>query len=237
MAVPRRVRSRRAAARSASRPRWSPDSKKLAFSDKTRTLWWCDVAGGKLTRVDKSEFGEIHDYTWAGDSRWIAYSRPGANNFSRIALYSVDRNQVTTVSNGMTDDFGPAFDQGRYLFFVSRRTIDLPAFQYEYAFPYAETDKLYAMTLRDTTASPVAPRSDEEDGVAAGDDAKDSKDGKDSSKSKASDKDKEHEALGDRSRRHGRARRRARGAGRTLRRSRRGRRQARVPGARSSRSR
>jgi tricorn protease len=172
------------------RPRWSPDSKKLAFSDKTRTLWWCDVAGGKLTRVDKSEFGEIHDYTWAGDSRWIAYSRPGANNFSRIALYSVDRNQVTTVSNGMTDDFGPAFDQGRYLFFVSRRTIDLPAFQYEYAFPYAETDKLYAMTLRDTTASPVAPRSDEEDGVAAGDDAKDSKDGKDSSKSKASDKDK-----------------------------------------------
>src|SRR5438876_4087624 len=41
------------------RPIWSPDSKKLAFSDKTRTLWWCDVASGKLTRIDQSPYAEI----------------------------------------------------------------------------------------------------------------------------------------------------------------------------------
>ena len=45
-------------------PVWSPDSKKLAFSDKTRRLFWVDVASGKVTPVDKDEFNEIHQFTW-----------------------------------------------------------------------------------------------------------------------------------------------------------------------------
>lgn len=64
-------------------PRWSPDSKKIAFSDKTRTLWWCDVAGGKPVRIAKSEYGEIQDIAWSSDSRWIAFAAPGANDLSR----------------------------------------------------------------------------------------------------------------------------------------------------------
>ena len=148
-------------------PRWSPDSKKLAFSDKTGTLWWCDVAGGKLTRVDKSEHGEILDFRWSGDSRWIAYAKPAANYFSRLTLYGLEGGKVTEISNGMTDDFGPAFDpEGRYLYFVSRRTIDLPAFQSELFISFAATDKIYAVTLRDTLLSPAAPQSDEEEGEA-----------------------------------------------------------------------
>ena len=158
-------------------PRWSPDSKKLAFSDKTRALWWCDVEGGKLNRVDKSEYGEILDFAWSGDSRWIAYAKPAANNFSRIALYGLEGGKITAVSDGMTDDFGPAFDPaGKYLYFISRRTIDIPAFQFEYAFPYAETDKIYAATLRDTVLSPAAPQSDEELGEEAGKEDKGDKD-------------------------------------------------------------
>jgi tricorn protease len=158
-------------------PRWSPDSKKLAFSDKTRTLWWCDVANGKLTRVDKSDYGEIHDYQWSGDSRWLAYSKPWSNNFNRIVMYALDGGRATVVSNGMTDDFSPTFDaEGKYLFFASRRHVDLPAFQYEYSFPYAETDKLYGATLRDTLASPAAPLSDEEEGEAKSGEAADKAD-------------------------------------------------------------
>jgi tricorn protease len=161
-------------------PSWSPDSKKLAFSDKTRTLWWCDVASGKLTRVDKSDYGEIQDFSWSGDSRWIAYAKTAANYFGRVTLYSLDSGKTTEISNGMTDDFDPAFDpEGNYLYFVSRRTIDIPAFQFEYNFPYAETDKIYAATLRDTLLSPAAPLSDEEEGEATKDDSgKDEKGGK-----------------------------------------------------------
>jgi tricorn protease len=165
-------------------PRWSPDSKKLAFSDKTRTLWWCEVASGKVTRVDKSEYGEIREYQWSGDSRWLAFSSPAANNFTQIVLYSLDRGRTTTISSGMTDDFSPTFDpEGKYLFFVSRRNLDLPAFQFEYAFPFAETDRIYAATLRDTLASPMAPQSDEEEGETA------AKDGGKDEKGGAADKD------------------------------------------------
>jgi tricorn protease len=171
-------------------PRWSPDSKKLAFSDKTATLWWCDVASGKLTRVDHSDYGEIQDFSWSGDSRWIAYAKGAANYFSRIALYSLDRSQATEVSNGMTDDFGPAFDpEGNDLYFISRRTVDLPAFQFEYSFPFAATDKIYAATLRDTLPSPAAPQSDEEVGEAGEEKGgKDEKAGKDAKSDKEKDK-------------------------------------------------
>ncbi len=149
-------------------PHWSPDSRKLAFSDKTRTLWWCDVATGKLTKVDKSDDGEITDFTWSGDSRWIAYTRPAANNFGRIMLYSLERGHATALSDGMTDDFSPSFDpQGRWLWFVSRRAVNLPAFAFEYSYPFANTDEILAASLRDTTASPVRPESDEEPVAAA----------------------------------------------------------------------
>ncbi len=173
-------------------PQWSPDSKKLAFSDQTRTLWWCDVANGRLTRVDKSQYGEIHDYQWSGDSRWLAYSKPWSNNFSRIVLYSIDRAQATPVSTGMTNDLNPSFDpDGKALYFVSQRTFDIPAFDFEYTFPFGTTDKLYAATLRDTSASPMAPQSDEEEGEKADgadkDDkaAKGAKDAKDTKGAKA----------------------------------------------------
>jgi tricorn protease len=152
-------------------PRWSPDSKKLAFSDKTMTLWWCDVAGGRLTRVDHSETGEIHEYTWSGDSRWLAYARPGDNWLSHVRLYSLDSDRFTEVTGEMTDDTSPTFDPaGRYLYFLSRRTLNPTLGAFEFDFDFTATDKIYALTLRDTTASPAAPRSDEEGGGGDGDD-------------------------------------------------------------------
>ncbi len=145
-------------------PRWSPDSKKLAFSDKTRTLWWCDVATGRLTKVDKGEYGEIHDYAWAPDSKWLAYSKANAADFQLIHLYALD-GAVTPVSTGMTDDFAPAFDlDGNYLYFISRRTLNPESGAFEFNFQFSATDKIYAMSLRDTLLTPVAPQSDEEVG-------------------------------------------------------------------------
>jgi tricorn protease len=151
-------------------PVWSPDSKKLAFSDKTKRVWWCDVANGALTQVDMSQVSEIGDYQWSGDSKWITYSRTDANNFNKVMLYSIDSKKATAVSNGMTDDFSPAFDPaGKYLFFISRRTVNPEFGQFELDFQFRATDKIYAVTLRDSLLSPVKPKSDEEEGSAAAD--------------------------------------------------------------------
>jgi tricorn protease len=149
-------------------PRWSPDSKKIAFSDKTMTLFWCDVAGGAITRVDKSEHEEIHDYAWSGDSRFLAYSKMGSNLLHSVMIYALEGGRVTPVTGTMTDDFAPAFDpEGKWIYFVSRRTIDLAAFAFEMGFRGGDTDKIYAATLRPGLPSPVPPQSDEETGPAA----------------------------------------------------------------------
>jgi tricorn protease len=152
--------------------RWSPDSKKLAFSDKTWTLWWCDVATGRVSRVDHSDHAKILDFAWSGDSRWLAYALPGANDMSRIRLHSLVTGRSTDVSDGTTDDFQPAFDpEGRWLYFVSRRTFEPEFGAFELNLHFTATDKVYAVTLRRDGESPVKPESDEETGTAAGKDA------------------------------------------------------------------
>ncbi len=159
-------------------PRWSPDSKKLAFSDKTCTLWWCDVATGKLARVDQGGHGEIHDHAWAPDSRWLAYSKANAAGLQQLQLHALGGG-VTTVSTGMTDDFSPAFDPaGDYLYFVSRRTLNPEFGAFELNFQFSATDRIYAMTLRDTLLTPVPPQSDEETGEAKKDEGGAGKDAK-----------------------------------------------------------
>ncbi len=142
---------------------WSPDSKKIAFSDKTLRLWWCDVASGKLTQVDKSEYNEFHDYAWSSDSKWLAYSNTDAAGFGHLRLYALGSSGPVDVSAGMTDDFSPAFDsEGKYLYFVSRRTLNPRFGAFEFDFSFDATDKIYAMTLQDSLLTPVPPQSDEE---------------------------------------------------------------------------
>lgn len=163
-------------------PVWSPDSKKLAFSDKTGRLWITEVPGGKLTEVDKSEYGELFQYGWSGDSKWLCYSKPSPSNFGTIQLYSLESGKVTAVTEGLTDDFSPAFDpEGKYLYFLSRRTLTPQFGTFELNMHFSATDKLYALALRDTLLSPVAPESDEEPGEEAakgGDDKAKGKDAK-----------------------------------------------------------
>ena len=162
-------------------PRWSPDSKKVVFSDQTMTLYWCDVATGKITVVDKSEDGEIHDYQWSRDSRWIAYAKPQETGFGRILLYSLETGKATPVTDPLTDSFIPSFDpEGKYLYFVSRRTLDPEFGTFELNMQFSVTDRIYAATLRKDTVSPVAPLSDEEKGEESADDK-----AKDKSKDKA----------------------------------------------------
>ncbi len=149
---------------------WSPDSKKIAFSDKALRLYWCDVASGRITQVDKGEVAEFTDYQWSGDSRWLVYSKVEPNNFGRLELYSLESGKPIAVTDGMTDDFSPSFDPGgKYLYFISRRTLEPRFGNFELDFHFSDTDKIYALTLRDTLQSPVKPKSDEEEGAAEAD--------------------------------------------------------------------
>jgi len=66
--------------------RWSPDSKKIMFSDREFRLQYIDITTKKLTLIKKSATSELRDFNWSPDSRWIAYTEGSDNQFSIIYL-------------------------------------------------------------------------------------------------------------------------------------------------------
>ncbi len=157
---------------------WSPDAKRLAFSDSDFDLWVLNVESGELSRADHSPVREILDVAWSGDSRWLAYAKPEPNELRSIFIYDTKTQQTRRVTDEFTDDASPAFDPaGKYLYFTSARHFQ-PAFAgYDLHPFFTGTTGLYAVTLRAETPHPFPPESDE---VVA----------KDESKTEGKDKDK-----------------------------------------------
>lgn len=144
-------------------PVWSPDSKKIAHSDKAGNLFTVDVSDGKRKWVDKDDWTRIADYSWSPDSRWLVYSKASPNYNRVIVIYdSVSGKKHQATSNYYTD-FQPVFDpEGKYMYFYSNRTFRPVYSDYESTWTYPNATYVYAATLRKDIESPLAPRSDEE---------------------------------------------------------------------------
>ena len=98
---------------------WSPDSKTISFTDNSRTLFVCDVAGGAITKVSQQPLyspGTFDSTTqsWSPDSKWLAYVRKSTTYMGRIYLYSVDTKESHPLTDGLSDAGSPAFDPDVY---------------------------------------------------------------------------------------------------------------------------
>ncbi len=69
---------------------WSPDSKKLLWSDRKQRLQYVDIDSKAVTLVAQATAFEITDYAWSPDSRWIAYAKPEEMRMTTIQLFSLD---------------------------------------------------------------------------------------------------------------------------------------------------
>jgi len=145
-------------------PLWSPDSKRIAFSDKTGSLYIVDIETGQPRFVDKDEWFNVDSYSWSSDSRWLAYTRRGANRHGSVMICDANDGTVHQVTGDYYDQSSPVFDaEGKYLFFTSSRQFDPLYGDLDETWIYPETTKLYAVTLKKDAESPLAPRSDEEE--------------------------------------------------------------------------
>jgi tricorn protease len=143
-------------------PVWSPDSKKLLFADKDLKLYYLDVESRKITEIDSTKNGEIHDYSWSPESKWIAYAKPAKNHFYSIFLYSLEGKEINRVTEDFTDDSEPVFDpNGKYLYFFSKRDFNATLGNFDPGFTYNQMTRIYVVTLQKDTLSPFAPQSDE----------------------------------------------------------------------------
>lgn len=153
-------------------PVWSPDSKKIAYTDKRLNLWYLDTATGKNTRVDTDSFDDpvrSLDPSWSPDSKWIAYTRRLKNHLRAVFVFDLEKNKSHQVTDGMSDARFAVFDKnGKYLYFTASTDagptsgwLDLSSFN------RSVTSSVYVAVLRKDVPSPLAPESDEENASEA----------------------------------------------------------------------
>ncbi|MCX6567594.1 MAG: protease, partial [Candidatus Aminicenantes bacterium] len=141
---------------------WSPDSKKIMWTDRLQRLLYVDVETKAVVEVVKAERFEIPHYVWSPDSRWISYTKPEIDVMSRVYLFSLDTKKTSEVTDGWYQSGYPAFSSdGKYLFFVSDRDFNPVYSQTEWNHAYLAMSRVYFVTLAKDTKSPFEPKSDE----------------------------------------------------------------------------
>jgi tricorn protease len=154
--------------------RWSPDSRKLMFSDQKLNLWYVDASGSGAhpVKVATDTFDiPLHsfDARWSPDSRWIVFTKLMPNYLHAIFVYSLSDGATHQLTDASSDCMYPVFDAGgKYLYFTSSTDTGL-------AYGWLDmtsterplTRTVYVATLQAATASPLAPESDFEQGTPA----------------------------------------------------------------------
>lgn len=139
---------------------WSPDSKKLAFSDAHLALWCFDMDTNSARRVDAARYTDgdgSFQPTWSPDSRWLAYSKFGVNRLRSITLHSFDTGKVFAITPNSIDAQTPLFDlSGKYLYFIGSNRTGLVESQGMSGFPFRTqvTRGLFAVVLNRNDTSP-----------------------------------------------------------------------------------
>lgn len=102
---------------------WSPDGRKIGYSDQRATYYVLDIRTGESQKVFFNAIvrpSETVSASWSPDSRWLAYSMANPNRSNSIFLYSLDLGTTHRVTDEFSDDSEPQFDPaGKYLYWIS----------------------------------------------------------------------------------------------------------------------
>lgn len=141
---------------------WSPDSKKIMWSDKKLRLQFVDINTKEITLVDQAKVWEHGSYSWSPDSKWITYARPEFETQNNIYLYELATKKTYSVTDGWFDCNGPVFSSdGKYLFFTSARDFNPVYSATEWNHAYLDMNRIYFIPLSKTLPSPFEYKNDE----------------------------------------------------------------------------
>src|SRR5262249_35677254 len=147
-------------------PQWSPDSKRIVYSDKKLNLWLIEVAGGKPVKIDTTTYDsgpEAFTPVWSPDGLFIAYKRQLTSGYHAIMIYSLAERRAHQVTDGLSDADNPAFDKnGPFLYFTASTDAGPVVASSMAGFRVSTTRAGYVVVLRNDLKSPLAPQSDEE---------------------------------------------------------------------------
>ena len=154
-------------------PSWSPDSKKLLYTDTNLHVWVLDVASGQ-TKVVGNDPWMVPERTlnpvWSPDSKWVAYSSRLRSLYHVIFIANAETGEAKQVTDGLSDAVWPAWDAGgKYLWFLASTDFGLQSQWLDMtSYDHTENFGLYLAVLKKGEASPFLPESDEDRGVGTG---------------------------------------------------------------------
>ncbi len=144
-------------------PYWSPDSKKILYTDSKFRLYYIDIKERNPVLIDTSNMQPISPVSWSPDSRWVAYIKVGENWFGSIYLYSLDNGEHHRITDDLFDDYDICFDpDGKYLYFISSRSFNPVYDNFSELKIYPRAANICLITLQSELASPFLPEEDTE---------------------------------------------------------------------------
>ncbi|WP_394175886.1 S41 family peptidase [Thalassotalea litorea] len=148
--------------------RWSPNSKKLSFTDQKQRIWIISTDTGELKHIDQDTqvipYGMIAP-SWSPDSHYLAYRKAGRNFLMDIFIYDFTANKSYQVTDSMADNRSYAWDRkGKYLFITA--SVDFaskaPWLDLSTTGKAKENYQVYATLLQKDGESPLPFKRDQE---------------------------------------------------------------------------
>ncbi len=151
-------------------PVWSPDSKRLLYTDTNLSVWVLDVASGEGRVVGRDPWmvpARTENPSWSPDSKYVAYAAHLNTLYKAIFISNVETGESKQVTDGLADATWPVFDaSGKYLWFLASTDFGLRSQWLDMtSYDHNENFGLYLAVLKKGEASPLLPESDEDTGV------------------------------------------------------------------------
>ena len=151
-------------------PSWSPDSKKLLFTDTDLNVWVMDIASGQPKVLGNDPWAvpsRTLNPTWSPDSKWVAYASRLNTLYRAIFVANVETGEKKQITDGLADAMFPVWDpNGKYLWFLASTDFGLKSQWLDMtSYDREENFGLYLAVLKKGEASPLLPESDEDKGA------------------------------------------------------------------------
>jgi tricorn protease len=153
-------------------PSWSPDSKKIVYTDTNLRVWVLDVASGQAKVVGNDPWmvpQRTLNPVWSPDSKWVAYSSRLRSLYHAIFVANIETGETKQVTDGLADAVWPAWDaSGKYLWFFASTDFGLRSQWLDMtSYDREENFALYFTVLKKSEPSPLLPESDEDKGIGS----------------------------------------------------------------------
>ncbi len=164
---------------------WSPDSKRILFSDKSGTLFLHTLGGenhdgsapGATVKIAQHAAGHQTPAVWSHDSSFIALLLEESNQHNAVWLYNVATAALTRATDSIFDFTDLAFDRkGDFLYAATNRNFEPTYSTIDLSWVYRDSEIILAFPLRKDVKNPLLPRSDTETGKAKDKDSDKKKD-------------------------------------------------------------